>query len=143
MKFSWKTALLWTLPALLVGVFVWQAFFASVPAAESGVRNTANSRMTYGRFLEYLEAGKIQKVDLFDGGRTAIVETNADLEIPGLGSRIQRARVDLPGSTPQFITQLRESKIDLDVHPIRNNGAILGLIGNLIFPVFLITGLFF
>jgi cell division protease FtsH len=143
MKFSWKTALLWTLPALLVGVFVWQAFFASVPAAESGVRNTANSRMTYGRFLEYLEAGKIQKVDLFDGGRTAIVETNADMEIPGLGDRIQRARVDLPGSTPQFITQLRESKIDLDVHPIRNNGAILGLIGNLIFPVFLITGLFF
>jgi cell division protease FtsH len=103
----------------------------------------ANSRMTYGRFLEYLEAGKIQKVDLFDGGRTAIVETNADMEIPGLGDRIQRARVDLPGSTPQFITQLRESKIDLDVHPIRNNGAILGLIGNLIFPVFLITGLFF
>jgi cell division protease FtsH len=143
MKFSWKTALLWTLPALLVGVFVWQAFFASVPTAESGVRNTANSRMTYGRFLEYLEAGKIQKVDLFDGGRTAIVETNADMEIPGLGDRIQRARVDLPGSTPQFITQLRESKIDLDVHPIRNNGAILGLIGNLIFPVFLITGLFF
>jgi cell division protease FtsH len=143
MKFSWKTVLLWTLPALLVGVFVWQAFFASVPAAESGVRNTANSRMTYGRFLEYLEAGKIQKVDLFDGGRTAIVETNADMEIPGLGDRIQRARVDLPGSTPQFITQLRESKIDLDVHPIRNNGAILGLIGNLIFPVFLITGLFF
>jgi cell division protease FtsH len=143
MKFSWKTALLWALPALLVGVFVWQAFFASVPAAESSVRNTANSRMTYGRFLEYLEAGKIQKVDLFDGGRTAIVETNADMEITGLGDRIQRARVDLPGSTPQFITQLRESKIDLDVHPIRNNGAILGLIGNLIFPVFLITGLFF
>jgi cell division protease FtsH len=143
MKFSWKTALLWTLPALLVGVFVWQAFFTSVPTADNGVRNTANSRMTYGRFLEYLDAGKIQKVDLFDGGRTAIVETNADMEIPGLGSRIQRARVDLPGSTPQFITQLRESKIDLDVHPIRNNGAILGLIGNLIFPVFLITGLFF
>ncbi len=143
MKFSWKTALLWALPALLVGVFVWQAFFASVPAAESSVRNTANSRMTYGRFLEYLEAGKIQKVDLFDGGRTAIIETNADMEITGLGDRIQRARVDLPGSTPQFITQLRESKIDLDVHPIRNNGAILGLIGNLIFPVFLITGLFF
>ncbi len=143
MKFSWKTALLWALPALLVGVFVWQAFFASVPAAESSVRNTANSRMTYGRFLEYLEAGKIQKVDLFDGGRTAIIETNADMEITGLGDRIQRARVDLPGSTPQFITQLRESKIDLDVHPIRNNGAVLGLIGNLIFPVFLITGLFF
>jgi cell division protease FtsH len=143
MKFSWKTALLWTLPVLIVGFFIWQAAFATVPGTETGVKNTASSRMTYGRFLEYLEAGRIQKVDLFDSGRTAIVETNADMDIPGLGDRIQRARVDLPGSTPQFIAHLREKKIDLDVHPTRNNSAVLGLIGNLIFPVFLITGLFF
>jgi cell division protease FtsH len=143
MKFSWKTALLWTLPVLIVGFFIWQAAFATVPGTETDVKNTANSRMTYGRFLEYLEAGRIQKVDLFDSGRTAIIETNADMDIPGLGDRIQRARVDLPGSTPQFIAHLREMKIDLDVHPTRNNSAVLGLIGNLIFPVFLITGLFF
>jgi cell division protease FtsH len=143
MKFSWKTALLWTLPLLIVGFFVWQAAFATVPGADANVKNTANSRMTYGRFLEYLDAGRIQKVDLFDSGRTAIVETNADMDIPGLGDRIQRARVDLPGSTPQFIAKLRELKIDLDVHPTRNNSAVLGLIGNLIFPVFLIAGLFF
>ncbi|WP_404784837.1 ATP-dependent zinc metalloprotease FtsH2 [Altericista sp. CCNU0014] len=142
-KFSWKTALLWTLPVLIVGFFIWQGFFASVPAADSSVRNTANSRMTYGRFLEYLDAGRIDKVDLFDGGRTAIVETNSDKDISGLGDRIQRARVDLPGTTPQFITKLRDLGIDLDVHPIRNNGAILGLLGNLIFPVLLISGLFF
>jgi cell division protease FtsH len=142
-KISWKTVLLWTLPVLIVGFFIWQGFFAAMPNADSGVRNTANSRMTYGRFLEYLDAGRIQKVDLFDGGRTAIVETNTDLDIPGLGDHIQRARVDLPGSTPQFIGRLRESKIDLDIHPTRNNGAVLGLIGNLIFPVVLIAGLFF
>jgi cell division protease FtsH len=143
MKFSWKTALLWTMPLLIIGFFVWQAAFATVPSADTNVRNTANSRMTYGRFLEYLEAGRIQKVDLFDSGRTAIIETNTDMDIPGLGDRIQRARVDLPGSSPQFIAKLRESKIDLDVHPTRNNSAVLGLIGNLIFPVFLIAGLFF
>ncbi len=143
MKFSWKTALLWTMPLLIVGFFVWQAAFATVPGADTNVKNTASSRMTYTRFLEYLDAGRIQKVDLFDSGRTAIIETNADMDIPGLGDRIQRARVDLPGSSPQFITKLRESKIDLDVHPTRNNSAVLGLIGNLIFPVFLIAGLFF
>lgn len=143
MKFTWKTALLWALPILIVGFFIWQAAFATVPGTDAGVKNTANSRMTYGRFLEYLEAGRIQKVDLFDSGRTAIVETNSDQDIPGLGDRIQRARVDLPGSTPQFIAHLRELKIDLDVHPTRNNSAIVGLIGNLIFPVFLIAGLFF
>jgi cell division protease FtsH len=141
-KFSWKTALLWTLPALIVGFFIWQGFFASVPTADSSVRNAANSRMTYGRFLEYLDAGRINKVDLFDGGRTAIIETNSDKDISGL-DRIQRARVDLPGTTPQFITKMRELGIDLDVHPIKNNGALLGLLGNLIFPLVLISGLFF
>jgi cell division protease FtsH len=141
-KFSWKTALLWTLPVLIVGFFIWQGFFASVPAADSAVRNTANSRMTYGRFLEYLDAGRINKVDLFDGGRTAIIETNSDKDISGL-DRIQRARVDLPGTTPQFITKMRDLGIDLDVHPIRNNSAVVGLLGNLLFPVILISGLFF
>jgi cell division protease FtsH len=33
--------------------------------------------------------------------------------------------------------------VDLDVHPIKNNGALLGLLGNLIFPIALISGLFF
>jgi cell division protease FtsH len=141
-KFSWKTALLWTLPALVVGFFIWQGFFASVPAADSAVRNTANSRMTYGRFLEYLDAGRINKVDLFDGGRTAIIETTSDKDISGL-DRIQRARVDLPGTTPQFITKMRDLGIDLDVHPIRNNSAVVGLLGNLLFPIILISGLFF
>ncbi|MGB8701743.1 MAG: ATP-dependent zinc metalloprotease FtsH2 [Thermosynechococcaceae cyanobacterium] len=143
MKFSWKTFLLWTMPFIIVGFFIWQGFFASMPGSDNAVKNTASSRMTYGRFLEYLEAGRIQKVDLFDGGRTAIIETNTDLEIPSMGDRVRRARVDLPGTTPQLITQLREAKIDLDIHPMRNNGAVLGLVGNLIFPVFLIAGLFF
>ncbi len=142
MKFSWKTLLLWTLPVLIVGFFVWQTAFATGPA-ESGVRNTASSRMTYGRFLEYLDAGRIDRVDLFDGGRTAIVETTSDMDIPGATDRVQRSRVDLPMASPQLITKLRESKIDLDVHPARNTSAIWGLVGNLVFPVFLIVGLFF
>ncbi|NJK30776.1 MAG: ATP-dependent zinc metalloprotease FtsH, partial [Acaryochloris sp. SU_5_25] len=101
--------------------------------------NAANSRMTYGRFLDYLEAGRIQKVDLFDGGQTAIVETS-DMD---LGGPAQRVRVALPGSTPQLIAKLREDKVDFDIHPVRNTGAIWGLLGNLIFPIFLIVGLFF
>lgn len=98
--------------------------------------------MTYGRFLEYLESDRIQKVDLFDGGRTAIIETS-ELEIPGQGDQIQRARVDLPGSAPQLITKLRDADVDLDIHPARDTGAVWGLLGNLIFPIFLIVGLFF
>jgi cell division protease FtsH len=39
--------------------------------------------------------------------------------------------------------KLRDKKVDLDVHPVRNDGAIWGVLGNLLFPVLLISGLFF
>ena len=137
MKISWRIILLWTLPALVIGFFLWQGAF-STPAADMG-KNTASTRMTYGRFLEYLDAGRVTSVDLYDGGRTAIVEA-VDTE---LDNRIQRLRVDLPSSAPELVAKLRESNISLDAHPARNDGAIWGLLGNLIFPILLIAGLFF
>ncbi|MEA5579928.1 ATP-dependent zinc metalloprotease FtsH2 [Nodularia harveyana UHCC-0300] len=137
MKFSWRVAVLWTLPALVIGFFFWQGAFAGAPADMS--RNTANTRMTYGRFLEYLDANRVTSVDLYEGGRTAIVEANdQDIE-----DRVQRWRVDLPINSPELITKLKEKNISFDAHPMRNDGAIWGLLGNLIFPILLITGLFF
>ncbi|MBF2078805.1 MAG: ATP-dependent zinc metalloprotease FtsH2 [Synechococcales cyanobacterium T60_A2020_003] len=136
MKLSWRVILLWTLPALVIGFFFWQGAFST--QMDSG-RNAANTRMTYGRFLEYLDAGRVTSVDLFDSGRTAIVEA-VDPELDG---RLQRLRVDLPGNTPELITRLRADNVSFDSHPPRNDGAIWGLLGNLIFPVLLIGGLFF
>jgi cell division protease FtsH len=138
MKFTWRTALLWAIPALVIGFFLWQGSFASSTPANMG-RNAANTRMTYGRFLEYLDADRVVSVDLYDGGRTAIVEA-VDTE---LDNRIQRLRVDLPGNSPELVTRLRQDNIHFDVHPVRNDGALWGLLGNLIFPVLLIGGLFF
>lgn len=140
MKFPWKTALLWLLPALIIGFFIWQGAFNVIPGQQQPPVNTASTRMSYGRFLDYLDNQRISKVDLFDSGRTAIVEVS-DPEITG--GRPLRVRVDMPGASPQFITKLRDQHIDLDVHPSRNDGAVWGLLGNLIFPVLLITGLFF
>jgi cell division protease FtsH len=137
MKISWRIILLWTLPALVIGFFLWQGAF-STPAADMG-RNAASTRMTYGRFLEYLDAGRVTGVDLYDGGRTAIVEAID----PELDNRVQRLRVDLPTNAPELIAKLRDANISLDAHPMRNDGAIWGLLGNLIFPLLLIAGLFF
>ncbi|NEP19861.1 MAG: cell division protein FtsH, partial [Leptolyngbya sp. SIO4C1] len=72
MKLSWRVVLLWTLPALVIGFFFWQGSMGGGPA-DMG-RNAANTRMTYGRFLDYLDAGRVTAVDLYDGGRTAIIE---------------------------------------------------------------------
>ncbi|MBW4636395.1 MAG: ATP-dependent zinc metalloprotease FtsH2 [Iphinoe sp. HA4291-MV1] len=137
MKFSWRVLLLWTLPALVIGFFFWQGAFSGAPMDPS--RNTASTRMTYGRFLEYLDANRVTNVDLYEGGRTAVVEA-VD---PELDNRIQRVRVDLPASAPEVISKLKEKGVSFDAHPMRNDGAIWGLLGNLIFPILLITGLFF
>jgi len=137
MKLSWKTILLWTLPALVVGFFLWQGTFAT---ATSNIGNsTATTRMTYGRFLEYLDSGRVVSVDLYEGGRTAIVQA---LD-PELENRVQRLRVDLPANSPDLIARLRDSKISFDAHPMRNESAWWGFLGNLLFPFLLIAALFF
>ena len=86
MKISWKTLLLWTLPLLVVGFFLWQGTFS--PNTGNLGNNTANTRMTYGRFLEYLDADRVQSVDLYEGGRTAIVQVTD----PELADRTLRSR---------------------------------------------------
>ncbi len=136
MKLSWRTVLLWSLPALVVGFFLWQGTFAN--NTNNLTNNTANTRMTYGRFLEYLDANRILSVDLYEGGRTAIVQVS-DPEV----DRVLRSRVDLPTNAPDLISQLRTANIRLDSHPVKNDGMVWGFLGNLIFPILLIGSLFF
>jgi cell division protease FtsH len=138
MKYSWKTILLWSLPALVILFFVWQTLFSRPTQPQLNV-NAANTRITYGRFLEYLDEHRVRKVDIFDGGRTAIVVATD----PQLEGREQRSRVDLPLYAPELMTKLSENKVDLAVYPPSNNGAFWGFISNLIFPVALVAGLFF
>ncbi len=137
MKLSWRVVLLWALPILVVGFFFWQGAL-STNAMDTG-RNTASTRMTYGRFLDYLEAGRVIAVDLYDNGRTAIVEA-VD---PQIDNRVSRWRVDLPGNTPELVTRLKEANVSLDSHPPRTPNALWGVLGNLLFPFLLIGGLFF
>ncbi|MGF1458244.1 MAG: ATP-dependent zinc metalloprotease FtsH2 [Leptolyngbyaceae cyanobacterium] len=137
MKFSWRVALLWALPILVVGFFFWQNAF-STNVMDTG-QNAASTRMTYGRFLDYLDAGRVIAVDLYDDGRTAIVEA-MDTQ---LDNRVQRWRVDLPGNAPELISRIKDANVSLDSHPPRSTGAVWGILGNLHFPFLLIGGLFF
>ncbi|MGF1538225.1 MAG: ATP-dependent zinc metalloprotease FtsH2 [Elainellaceae cyanobacterium] len=136
MKFSWRTVILWALPVLIIGFFIWQSAFAA--GTPDGGRNAASTRMTYGRFLDRLDAGQITSVDFYDAGRTAIV----DVADSSLGNGVVRSRVDLPGNAPELVSRLKNEGIRFDTHPPRNDGAIWGFLGNLIFPLLLIGGLF-
>ncbi|MDJ0743688.1 MAG: ATP-dependent zinc metalloprotease FtsH2 [Xenococcaceae cyanobacterium MO_167.B27] len=136
-NFSWRALLLWTLPILIVGFFLFQGSI-STNTGNIG-NNTASTRMTYGRFLDYLNTGKVASVELYENGRTAIVQAMD----PEIDERLQRLRVDLPANSPELIAKLREANIKFDYHPVTNDGALWGLLGNLIFPIVLISALFF
>nr|YP_009313578.1 Cell division protein FTSH [Galaxaura rugosa]SCW21832.1 Cell division protein FTSH [Galaxaura rugosa] len=135
MKVSWKTIMLWSLPFIVILFFLWQGFVN--PTTADIENNVANSRMTYGRFLEYLDMGWIKRVDMYDNGHTAIVEALG----PELGNRVQKIRVELPANAPELITKLRKAQIDIDAHPPKTNSAVWNLIGSLFFPILFIGGL--
>ena len=138
-NFSWRIVLLWTLPLLVVGFFLWQGTFSTATTGTTLSGNAASTRMTYGRFLDYLNSGRVTSVELYENGRTAIVQAID----PELDNRLQKLRVDLPANSPELIAKLRDADVDFDYHPPSNDGAVWGLLGNLIFPVILIGALFF
>eukprot|EP00898_Chlorokybus_atmophyticus_P001112 jgi/Chlat1/2000/Chrsp158S02317 len=111
----------------------------------------ASSRMSYSRFLEYLDMDRVKKfqkcsplptaqVDLYENGTIAIVEAIS----PELGNRVQRVRVQLPGTSQELLQRFREKKIDFAAHnATEDSGAVLfNILGNLAFPLLLVGGLF-
>ncbi|KAI3732130.1 hypothetical protein L1987_63328 [Smallanthus sonchifolius] len=87
-------------------------------------QDVSNSRMSYSRFLEYL-----------DKDRTVS---------PELGNRVQRVQVQLPGLSQELLQKLREKNIDFAAHNAQEDSGsfLFNLIGNLAFPLILIGGLF-
>ena len=145
MNQRWRLVALWLLPIGVVLLIGWQVIsnggLNSQNAGGTTVapRNAAVARMSYGRFLDYVEAGRVTAVDIYDGGRNAVIEA-VD---PDLDNRVQRLRVDLPGLAPELVNTLKEEGISFDIHPPRTAPPALGLLGNLLFPLLLIGSLIF
>jgi len=142
MNQRWRLLALWLLPIGVALFLGWQLLgsgpnklTASGPTVAPS--NAAVARMSYGRFLDYVDAGRVTAVDVFDGGRTAVIEA-VD---PDLDNRVQRLRVDLPGLAPELINKLKDQGISFDIHPPRTTPPALGLLGNLLFPLLLIGSL--
>ena len=111
MNQKWRLIALWLLPIGMVIILAWQVFGSAglnnqLKSEDTSIvtRNTAVSRMSYGRFIDYIDAGRVTSVDIYEGGRNAVVEA-VD---PELDNRVQRIRVELPGLAPELINTLKE-----------------------------------
>ncbi|VAI72300.1 ATP-dependent zinc metalloprotease FTSH 6, chloroplastic-like [Triticum urartu] len=98
-----------------------------------------SSRMSYSRFLEYLNAGAVKKVDLFQNGTVAV----AEVDEPAL-ARAHRVKVQLPGLPAELVRKMREKGVDLAAQPAEPNVGldVLGLLLNLGFPLLFLASLF-
>ena len=140
-----------TLQKILLGLFVTACIFIGVQVFDiettmdnsssqtQVVATSSSSRMTYGRFLEYLELGWVKQVDLYDNSRNAIVLASS----PELGNRPQAVRVEIPVGASQLIQKLKEYNIDFDAHPLPRKSLLLTIASNLILPLVFIAGLVF
>ena len=102
-------------------------------------QNVVSSRMTYGRFLEYLEMGWVKQVDLYDNSRNAIIQASS----PELGNRPQTIRVEIPVGASQLIQKLKEYNIDFDAHPAERKNLFVSIASNILLPIIFITGLIY
>ena len=100
-------------------------------------QNVVSSRMTYGRFLEYLEMGWVKQVDLYDNSRNAIIQASS----PELGNRPQTIRVEIPVGASQLIQKLKEYNIDFDAHPAEKKSFLVNIASNILLPIIFLTGL--
>ncbi|OMP09999.1 Peptidase M41 [Corchorus olitorius] len=134
-KFSKRKLLSSTALGLIGG-----GLLASQPSkAEPEAPNeSTSSRMSYSRFLQYLDEGGVRKVDLFENGTVAI----AEIYNPAL-DKIQRVRIQLPGLPQELLRKMKEKNVDFAAHPMELNWsvALLDSLGNLAFPLILLGSL--
>jgi len=129
---------------LLASVFIGLKTFNIIdidnsPSKSETSTTVSSSRMTYGRFLEYLEMGWVKQVDLYDNGRNAIVQASS----PELGNRPQSIRVEIPVGALQLIQKLKEYNINFDAHPAPRKSIFITIASNLLLPLLFIAGLIF
>jgi cell division protease FtsH len=139
-----------TIQKILAGLFLLACIFIGLRTFNVGgldenqsksevSANVSSSRMTYGRFLEYLEMGWVKQVDLYDNSRNAIVQASS----PELGNRPQSIRVEIPMGASQLIQKLKEYNIDFDAHPAPRKSIFITIASNLLLPLIFIGSLIF
>jgi len=140
MKFWSKERIAAAVSIVLIGLGLrgWQTFTMNATNNPDSKQNRASSKMTYGRFLEYLDMGWIKSVDFYENGRIAIIEAAS----PELGNRAQKIRVEIPVGASPLIIKLREAKVDFTSHPSANYESLFTLFSNIFIPLVIIIGLF-
>ncbi|CAK9008666.1 ATP-dependent zinc metalloprotease FtsH [Durusdinium trenchii] len=106
------------------------------PMTQMATPTQATGRVTYSRFLEFVEDGAVKRVDMYDMGRTAVASVN-------IAGREQQLICDLPGASTGVIDKLVKKNVAIDVHQPEKPNPLFGALANAALPLLTIAGLLF
>ncbi|KAF0901748.1 hypothetical protein E2562_006214 [Oryza meyeriana var. granulata] len=111
----------------------------TAPGPALAPEEVTSNRMSYSRFLEYLNAGAVKKVDFLENGTVAVAEVDDQAAL----SRVHRVKVQLPGLPAELVRKLREKGVDFAAHPVEPNVGLrlLDFLVNFGFPLLFIASL--
>jgi len=103
----------------------------------SALAQTEAEELTYGEFLEKIEQGQVEQVDIDPSRGTATVQLSnqADDEPPQTVTLFSNDR------NPELIRRLRANNVDVEIADANGNGALAWLATNSLFVVILVLGL--
>lgn len=111
---------------------IMMAFIASLMTTKSDVIRD----ISYTSFLNKIKSGQIQKAVISDEYVMAEQKTASNSE------NSVKYRVLVPLNDPNLIKRLEENNVDINVSRPSNSGQWIGLVGTLVFPLFLLIALF-
>eukprot|EP00929_Paragymnodinium_shiwhaense_P089807 TRINITY_DN49_c0_g2_i1.p1 TRINITY_DN49_c0_g2~~TRINITY_DN49_c0_g2_i1.p1 ORF type:complete len:1669 (+),score=594.41 TRINITY_DN49_c0_g2_i1:98-5104(+) len=95
-----------------------------------------SGRATYSRLMEFIEEGSVQRVDLYDMGRTAVAQVT-------INGKPQQLVADIPGATVPFMEKLQKKDVAIEVHQPEKPNEMFKVLGDIAFPLLIIGGLLF
>ncbi|MEI8390115.1 MAG: ATP-dependent zinc metalloprotease FtsH [bacterium] len=110
---------------------IMMAFIASLMTTKTDVIK----EISYSTFINKVIHGEIQKASISDD--FVIAESNKNNS-----PKAVKYKVLIPLNDPNLISKLENNNVDINVNRPSNSGQWIGLIGTLIFPLFLLIALF-
>jgi cell division protease FtsH len=111
-----------------------QGLMIGVPGLPASAENSRNT-MTYSELLQKIDGGQVTKVRIDPTRRVA------EVTLDSKGKETPKEVPIFEGGNSELVERLRANKVEFDIQPSPDNGAVMGVLANLLLFFLLIGGL--
>jgi len=126
-----------TAKATCLFTIVWFLLQSLVPVAPALADSATEEDLTYGEFLEKIEQGQVEQVDIDQERGIAYVRLDGDSE----DDPLHEVMLFTGERNPELVQKLRDNQVDVDVRDSSGSGTLAWLATNSLLALILIFGL--